>query len=82
MPVADHPVHPSTRVGADHRYGCWNREPFANGYFAPSRELEETLEFSMQAKFIPHVMSTDCKYDQPNDSACEGCRWKCQTTSA
>lgn len=24
MPVIDHPVHPSTVKGADHRYGCWN----------------------------------------------------------
>ena len=73
MPVADHPVHPSTRVGADHRYGCWNREPFKDGYIGSPWAT---------ARYIPHVMSTDCKYDQPNDLACEGCRWKCQTTSA
>ena len=25
MPVIDHPVHPSTMRGPDHRYGCWNK---------------------------------------------------------
>ena len=24
MPVLDHGTHPSTVIGPDHRYGCWN----------------------------------------------------------
>lgn len=75
MPVIDHPIHPSTQKGKDFRYGCWNREPFTSGYFAPDRQMEETLEFSLQAKYVPHNMSTDCKYDLSHrDNNCKGCK--------
>lgn len=65
MPVEDHPIHPSTQKGADFRYGCWNHEPFAAGYIAHPWS---------RAKYVPHVMSTDCKYDIKDDLNCEGCK--------
>lgn len=75
MPVDDHPIHPSTQKGADFRYGCWNRAEFVGSYFAPRRELEETMEFSFQAEPIAFRMSRECKYDlSANDAACEGCK--------
>lgn len=74
MPVIDHPVHPSTSKGADFRYGCWNRPEFVAGYFAPRREMEETLEFSLQAEWIEFRMSRECQFDlSANDPNCEGC---------
>lgn len=39
MPVEDHPVHPSTKIGKDWRYGCWNHPPRKGAkYLAPTRE--------------------------------------------
>ena len=66
MPVIDHPIHPSTQKGEDFRYGCWNREPFKAGYVAHPWSI---------AKYIPHNMSTSCKYDLSNkDPNCQGCK--------
>lgn len=74
MPVKDHEVHEKVKISADKRYGCWGREGMAAGYYAPDRELEENLEFSLQAKFIPHVMTVACQYDLwESDPRCAGC---------
>lgn len=74
MPVENHEVHDSVKIKADEPYGCWGRIGMAAGYFAPDRALEETVEFSLQARFIPHVMSTDCRYDLwETDPRCTGC---------
>lgn len=73
-PVEEHPIHESVRISADKRYGCWGRDGMAAGYYAPDRELEENLEFSLQAKFIPHVMTVACQYDLwETDPRCAGC---------
>lgn len=32
MPVADHPIHESTRLVAGAKYGCWNK-PRKRGYW-------------------------------------------------
>lgn len=82
-PVEDHPIHPSTQKGDDFRYGCWNRKPFKKAYFAPNRYmpvLRDPKEFFKQtfvlhAKHIPHVMSTDCRYDMSDtDPNCRECK--------
>lgn len=78
MPVDDHPVHEKTKISSDFRYGCWNRKPFAEGYRAPNRyQTSDGYQavFNIEAKFIPFVMSRDCKYDlAKTDRACAGCK--------
>ena len=78
MPVDDHPVHPSTKVGPDWRYGCWNREEYTEAYSAPNRRsgangYEPT--FWMERVRIPFRMSRPCQYDlSATDWMCEGCK--------
>lgn len=74
MPVADHPVHPSTRIGADFRYGCWNRER-KPGYWAPDREYTAAGRFVVEQRFIPDTATLDCHHSS-NDPACSGCKWR------
>ena len=74
MPVIDHDVHPSTMKGPDFRYGCWNREPFADGYCAPNLEHVGDA-FVLYALWIPHAMSRDCRYDlSVSDPNCTDCK--------
>ena len=88
MPVDDHPVHPSTQKGADFRYGCWNRKPFADAYLAPQRFVKPSMsdwsyrnftcsneDFEIGTVYVMHAMSTDCRYDLSHkDQSCEGCQ--------
>lgn len=88
VPVDDHPIHPSTQKGADFRYGCWNREPFADAYMAPQRFAKPNKsdwsfrnftcsneDFEIGTVFVFHKMSTDCKYDMSDtDPNCKGCK--------
>ncbi len=65
MPVADHPVHPSGVVGAEHRYGCWNRPPFKETITAESWKGSVSWPFRM---------SRECRYDKSlDDRFCAGC---------
>lgn len=74
MPVDDHPIHPSTQVGKDFRYGCWNGNREFMGYAAPDRELNLlTGVYELKAVWIEHKLSKECQYDKPLDPACEGC---------
>ena len=81
MPVDDHPVHPSTKVGPDWRYGCWNREEYLEAYSAPNRRAgangyEPT--FWMERVRIPFRMSRECMTAKTGwaaaDPNCEGCK--------
>lgn len=78
MPVEDHPVHPSTRKGADFRYGCWNRGEYASGYYAPNRVYGFDGAFSVELKWVRYTMSTPCITAQTgwagSDPNCEGCK--------
>ncbi len=80
MPVLDHDIHPSTQVGKDHRYGCWNREDlFKESYTAPSRRYFPNGHFEAGSEVVPFRMSNDCRFDGKNgkagdDPSCEGCR--------
>lgn len=78
-PAEDHPIHPSTQKGKDFRYGCWNRNPFHDAFYAPNRFAGSDgykPVFRYEAVRIPFVMSRDCKYDMARtDNSCEGCKW-------
>lgn len=77
MAVIDHAVHPSTKIDSSHRYGCWNRKPFMDAYYAPNRAAGTNgyspVWFYERVR-IPHVMSRECRYDMSlTDNACDGC---------
>lgn len=78
MPVEDHPVHASTIIGEQYRYGCHNRARPAPGagYYAPARiPLGDAGRFAVGCRFIENVMSRECRYDMSlTDAACAGCR--------
>lgn len=74
MPVIEHEVHPSVRIGPDHRYGCWNRQPFADWYYAPDRIYRPDGSFGERQVFVPHTLSTECRYDMSlTDWKCTDC---------
>ncbi len=75
MPVEDHPIHEKTIKAADARYGCYNHPPYSDGYMAPNRIYSPySGNWTMNKKFIPHQMSTECKFDMSHiDRSCEGC---------
>ena len=65
MPGLDHDVHEKTRIGADWRYGCWNKPRPVEG---------QTVRSLYSAAQWPYVFSTDCRFDMSlKDPACEGC---------
>lgn len=80
MPVINHPVHPSTRIGSDHRYPCWNRpDRFKGHYTAPNRRYFPDGRFVVESVGVKFDMSDDCRYDGNNgkaggDPCCAGCR--------
>lgn len=78
MPVEDMPVHEKVREKAGTKYGCFNRKPFKEGYRAPNRYQSSDgyqAVFKIEARFIPHVMSRECRYDQSlTDAKCQDCR--------
>lgn len=55
-------------------YGCHNRTIGA-GYYLKQRVYSPDGTYIYTDKFIPHVMSMDCRYDhQKDDERCQGCR--------
>lgn len=78
MPVIEHDVHPSTRVGPDYRHGCWNRPRpkvgKGGGYYAPVRRYFPDGSFEIVSAFVSYRMSVECRYDVSlRDAWCEGC---------
>ena len=77
MPVEDHEVHDKVKEAAGTKYGCFNRKPYAEGYRAPNRyQTSDGYQavYKLEAKFIPHVMSRECRYDMSlTDVKCDGC---------
>lgn len=61
MPVDEKPVHPLTVAGE--RYGCYQRGEFSKGYYAPDREHLADGRWHNVMRFIPHRMSTECRFD-------------------
>lgn len=82
MPVEDHPIHPSTQKGADFRYGCHDRKPFAQSYYAPNRQAGTNGHqptFWIERVRVEFRMRRDCRYDlAKTDPACAGCIWMTQ----
>ena len=74
-PVEEHEVHEKVKIGADFKYGCWSRNEFNDGYFAPDRRYRPDGSFAIYQSKIPHVMSSKCRnfYLWNTDSACGGC---------
>lgn len=75
-PVDDHPVHEKVKIDADKAYGCKNRV-MAKGYYAPDRVYKPDGTFYVVQVFIPHRLTTSCKYDfRRTDPRCGGCKWR------
>lgn len=75
MPVADHPVHESTKR-EDNRPSCWNaRKPTRPGYWAQDGWDHSGIEGFNGSNplwvFIHHTMTTECQSDFPG---CAGCK--------
>ena len=74
MPVLDHETHHSVVHHAGAVYGCWNRDKFKDGYTVLVRVYFPDGKYDMQIEIVPHMMSTDCRFDlSDNDTKCNGC---------
>jgi len=74
MPVEEIPVHEKVKIAADKRYGCWGKAKQSAGYYAPDRRYKPDGTFYIVQVFIPHAMTTDCRYDLHNtDPRCTDC---------
>jgi hypothetical protein len=74
MPVLDHEVSPLVVLKDGSKPGCFNHKPISAGYWAPDRIYLEGGKFVNTQVFVPHTMSTDCRYDQAiAPERCEGC---------
>ncbi len=75
MPVIEHDVHASVRSSANSNYGCWNRYEFKDGYYVNSRMYFPDGQYDMKMEFVPHLMSTECRFDHSlTDSKCAECK--------
>jgi len=76
MAVLESQAHPVTQRAGDAPYGCRDRV-ISPGYFAPARVFAADGSFAVASKFIPHVMSTECRYDNSlTDPRCAVCKHK------
>lgn len=67
MPVLDHDVHPSTKVGNEYRWGCWN---------LPRPVLGQKVKSQFSGEEWEYVFSTECRNDiSLTDPFCRGCKW-------
>ena len=79
MPVVEHAIHPSTQIGKEWRYGCWNlsrhKRPVRvqDGYRMHKVEGNTITEIGV-FRYVPDVFSEECRHDMSlSDWACEGC---------
>ena len=78
MPVENHAVHSKVREKEGTKYGCYNRKPYMESYYAPNRKMGssgyEPIFFFERVR-IPHTMSRECRYDMSlQDVKCDGCQ--------
>ncbi len=74
MPGLDYEVHELTRQDSDAKYGCNNRGEFSAGYYAPDRKYLPDGRWFDTMTFIPHRMSTECRFDiSLTDTKCNTC---------
>ena len=80
MPVEEHEVHEKVRQKDDAKYGCHNRQPYAQGYWAKDGFRMEEHEGQMygvqQWVWVDHTMSSECRsfYLWRSDAMCKGCK--------
>lgn len=78
MPVADTPVHPSTKVGLEYRAGCWNGAPPGDGYWAQNGlKIYTTPEGAFSVRRMVWVANTAtrlCRQVLPLPE-CRGCKY-------
>jgi hypothetical protein len=75
-PVDDHPVHELVKIAIDKPYGCKDHVT-AKGYYAPDRVYRPDGAYWLRLTFIPHRLTTSCKYDLRRvDPRCTGCKWE------
>ena len=76
MAVEDHPVHPRTQIDDTFRWGCHNRPPFAEGYWAPDRVYLEDGSYIDDRAWILHTNTMDCqsRISRATDPHCRGCK--------
>ena len=79
MPVDDHPVHSLTKRSR-HMAGCYNREPYAKGYWAQDGVIHgcepwpsEVRTTQARMVWVPYRMSKDCQQDGTLPE-CQGCK--------
>lgn len=66
MPVEEHEVHEKVKIADNKPYGCHNRLDHCEGYVGSQWGTPI---------WIPHVMSTECRYDMSlTDPRCAKCR--------
>lgn len=74
MPVLDHAVHPSTKHGADFKYGCNTHKAVQTEYCTIVREYKDSGEYGLRLIRVPNTMSKACRYmDYKTDLGCRGC---------
>lgn len=57
------------------RRSCFNKT-YAAGYWVAEKRVCR-WEVVLVQKWIPHVMTTDCRYDRmASDPECVGCKWR------
>lgn len=72
-PVIDHEIHPRT-VDTGVPNGCHNRPPMSPGYWAMDRQYRPGGKWEIVPTWIPHRLSTECRYDLSlTDAKCAGC---------
>lgn len=78
MPVEDHPIHPSTIRGSNHKNGCWNQPRSRNPYLVKDGFHEDGRQ---RFVLIDDVGSLECKNDgkvgkEGDQKYCDGCQHK------
>ena len=75
MPVLTHDTHPSTVIGPDHRYGCWNMPEAKDCYPFVDQVVQSRGVVQLVVVGVPNRSSRDCRYDlslsDPNCSDCQ-----------
>jgi hypothetical protein len=71
----------SATDSAPRHHGCFNRPPFAPGYWGQAgwRITQDGSRLPVM-EFITNVMSKDCQHDSGPDPECHECRWQRENT--
>lgn len=73
MPVEDSEPNALNTCSTSRPYGCKDRV-IKDGYYMDSREYAEDGTFTTVQKFVPHTMSTTCRFDGAmTDPRCSTC---------